>query len=90
MPDFVDILLDWQRKQVEATVYLARHQGFRAGVRPNALPPDPDDEYPPIKRVVFIDFPEKTIVWGFTEVGENTPWLDSLPQYDSEQGNTEK
>jgi hypothetical protein len=79
---FVDYLMEERRKQVEATVYLARHVGLRAGVRPNAAPPEPgDEEYPPVKRVVFIDYPEKTIVWGFTEIGENTAWLDSFPQY---------
>ena len=79
---FVDILMEERRKQVEATVYLARHVGLRAGVRPNAVPPEPgDEEYPPVERVVFIDYPEKTIVWGFTEIGENKAWLDSFPQY---------
>jgi len=29
----------------------------------------------------FIEFPEKSMEWGFTEAAYNT-WLDSLPQYD--------
>jgi hypothetical protein len=79
--DFVDILMGMHRQQVEAMVYLARHQGLHAGVRPNTHSPQPGDEqYPPIKRVVFIEFPEQTIEWPFTETDKNTAWLDSLPQ----------
>ena len=64
---------------IEAMLYLARAQGFRAGVRPNKATPEPGDEDPPIERVVFIDFPEKTVVWGLTE--NMAEFLDSLPQY---------
>jgi hypothetical protein len=80
---FIDEIIDMHRWQVTATVYTARHQGLRAGVRPKTEALQPGDEkYPPVKRVVFIEFPEKTLEWGFTEIPKNTAWLDSLPQYD--------
>lgn len=80
---FVDIIVQERKQMVEALVYFAHHLGIRAGVRPNAAPPQPGDEdFPPVKRVVFIDFPEKTLVWGFTEIDENIEWLNKFPQYE--------
>ena len=80
METFTDILIEEKKNMVVALVYLAKAQGFRAGVRPNKASPEPGDEmFPPIKRIVFIDFPEKTIMWGFTE--SQAEFLDSFPQY---------
>lgn len=65
---------------IVAFVYLARAQGFRAGVRPYNEPPEPsDEELLPLKRAVFIEFPEKTIEWPFDE--SQAEFLDSFPQY---------
>lgn len=81
--DFANMIMDMHQWNVEASIRLAQHQGLRAGVRPNTHPPTPEDEgFPPIKRVVFIEFSEKTMEWGVPETDKNTPWLDSLPQYD--------
>ena len=75
-----DLILTLRQRQVEAMIYLARHQDLRAGVR--LYTPVPGDEkFPPVKRAAFIEFPEKSMEWGFTEAAYNT-WLDSLPQYD--------
>ena len=68
------------RSPIEAAVLLARHQGLRAGVRPNTKPQKPSVEGdPPLTHVVFIEFPEKTLEWEFA----NIDWLDRFPQYDS-------
>lgn len=80
-----DSIMGWQQGPMEGLIYMARAQGFRAGVRPNAHIPTPGDKDKPFaKRVVFIDFPEKTVIlWGFVEETEEiASWLDSLPQYD--------
>ena len=80
MEAFIDMLLDDKKNMVIALVYLAREQGFRAGVKPYTKPPEPDDEeFPPVKRTVFIDFPERTIEWPFAEA--QAEFLDSFPQY---------
>jgi len=80
MDDFTDMFIRQLKKNLETFVYLARAQGLRAGVRPYNAPPEPgDEELPPTKRAVFIEFPEKTIEWPLAEV--QAEFLDSLPQY---------
>lgn len=80
MESFVDSLMEDKKNIVTALVYLAQAQGFRAGVKPYTKPPEPhDEEFPPVKRTVFIDFPKRTIMWPFAEV--QAEFLDSFPQY---------
>jgi len=80
MDSFVDILIEDKKNMVIALVYLAQAQGFRTGVKPYTKPPEPDDEeFPPVKRAVFIDFPRKTMMWSFAE--SQAEFLDSFPQY---------
>jgi hypothetical protein len=78
---FTEMWMGNLQGNLECHVYLARAQGFRAGVRPHTAPPIPGDEdNPPLTRDVFVEFPEKTVEWYFTDAV--TDWLDSLPQYD--------
>lgn len=81
---FADAIMQLQKPLIEATIYAARYQGLRAGVRPNKYVPQPGEEeklFIP-KRLIFVDYPEKTVVWVFKETEENLDWLDSFPQYD--------
>jgi len=85
MEDSIDFLfIKPQQKLIEALVYSARAQGFHAGVRPytgeQAELEEGNEEYPPVTRVVFIEYPEKTIEWEYAEV--QADFLDSFPQYD--------
>lgn len=69
---------DAEQKVIEALVYAARAQGLRAGVRPYT---GLQDDGPPIERVVFIDYLEKTIEWTYGEM--QAKFLDSFPQYEN-------
>ncbi len=82
--EFLFLHVGLQKSHLEAMVYLARHQGLRAGVRPNVSiqQPSEDEDFPPFKRVVFIEYPEKTMAWGFDEE-RDAAWLNSFPQYES-------
>jgi hypothetical protein len=75
-----------QQKVLEALVYLARAQGLRAGVRPFTSTVQPEDkgvgeEHLIPERTVFIETPEKTMEWPYTEV--QAAFLDSFEQYES-------
>jgi hypothetical protein len=78
MDEFVDQLVRMEQNIVEALVYAARAQGFRAGVKPYKGPRLVGS--PPIKRVVFIEYPEKTVEWTYPETRKM--FLDSLPRYE--------
>jgi len=80
MDDFIALFTEDRKNYVAALVYLAQAQGFRAGVRPYNKPPEPgDEEFSPVKRTVFIEFPRKTIMWPFDESQDE--FLDSFPQF---------
>jgi hypothetical protein len=79
MEEFVKHLVEMEMRIVEALVYSARAQGFRAGVRPYV---EQDPELAPlVKRAVFIEYPEKTIEWGYPEI--QAEFLNRFTQYES-------
>jgi hypothetical protein len=76
---FVKHIIGIEQRILMALVYSARAQGFRAGVKPYTG--SQDEGLPPIKRAVYIEYPEKTIEWTYTEL--SATFLDSLPQYEN-------
>lgn len=75
----VQPFVEANRQNIECTIYLARAQGYRAGVRSYSAQPGKQDTPSAAAREVFVEFPEKTIVWKCEDNGKE--WLDTLPQY---------